>query len=127
RPMTDQADNVEAITRQAIEHCRRDIALAWTQVEAAKDLLKRSHGLLDQWIAEKAQIDSAPKPAADERPIIHVAGRLIAAPPARPIPPGAAPSTAPPPEPDRRRRTSRSRAYRRRLRQHAQRFRKASA
>ncbi len=108
--MTDETGNLDAITRQAIEHCRRDIAVAWTQLEAAKDLLRRSRPLLDQWVAEKVQIDSAEKPAADDRPVFHVAGRLVTA----------------PPEPERRRRRS-SHAYRRRLRQHAQRLRKASA
>jgi hypothetical protein len=108
--MTDETGNREATTRQAIEHCRRDIAVAWTQLEAAKDLLRRSRPLLDQWVAEKAQIDSADKPPADDRPVFRVAGRLVTA----------------PPEPERRRRRT-SHAYGHRLRRHAQRLRKASA
>lgn len=47
--VADQALSVEAIARPLIAQCRRDIAAAWAQVEAAREVLGRSRWLVERW------------------------------------------------------------------------------
>ncbi|HEU5273565.1 MAG TPA: hypothetical protein VFU97_07895 [Xanthobacteraceae bacterium] len=47
--MTEQAYSVEAIARQIIDHCRRDIEAATLQIEAARAILVGSDWLLERW------------------------------------------------------------------------------
>jgi hypothetical protein len=47
--MADQAGQAEAIARTFIAQCRREIAAAWVQVEAAREVLRRGRWLLARW------------------------------------------------------------------------------
>jgi hypothetical protein len=40
--MNEENLSPEAIARQAIERCRREIAAAWAQIDTAKDALRRA-------------------------------------------------------------------------------------
>jgi hypothetical protein len=76
--MTDQTISPEALAWQAIERCRRDIEAAWSQIETARLLLRRSRWMLERWIAQMeaqsaarlSQPDSADT-AADVRELVH--------------------------------------------------------
>ena len=54
--MDGQASPIDVAARQFIEQCRHDIAAAWTHVEAAKDVLRRSRWLVERW-AVQANLD----------------------------------------------------------------------
>ena len=56
--MAEQIVSAEAIARPLIEQCRREIAAAWVQIEAAREVLKRGRWLIDRW-AEHARLDEA--------------------------------------------------------------------
>jgi hypothetical protein len=56
--MADQAVSAEALARPLIEQCRREIASAWVQIEAAREVLKRGRWLIDRW-AEHSRLDEA--------------------------------------------------------------------
>ena len=56
--MADQAVSPEALARPLIEQCRREIASAWVQIEAAREVLKRGRWLIDRW-AEHSRLDEA--------------------------------------------------------------------
>ena len=47
--MTEQTYSVEATTRQFIDNCRREIAAAALQIEAARAILVSSRWLLARW------------------------------------------------------------------------------
>ena len=47
--MTEQTYSVEATARQFIDNCRREIAAAMLQVEAARAMLVSSRWLLTRW------------------------------------------------------------------------------
>ena len=47
--MTDQNYSVEALTRQLIEQCRAEIHAAMLQIEAGREILKRTLPLLERW------------------------------------------------------------------------------
>jgi hypothetical protein len=55
--MTAQSDSIEALARPLIEQCRREIAAAWAQIEAARDMLRRSRWLLARW-AEQSRSEA---------------------------------------------------------------------
>jgi hypothetical protein len=61
--MTAQSQSIEALARPLIEQCRREIAAAWAQIEAAKDMLRRSRWLLARW----AEQSGAESPMENER------------------------------------------------------------
>ena len=62
--MTEQFRLVEAIAREAIVQCRREIELAWAQVEAAKEVLRRGRWLLARWAAQAQTAgDNRPSPS----------------------------------------------------------------
>jgi len=61
--MEVQAQSIEALAQPLIEQCRREIAAAWAQIEAAKDLLRRSRWLLARW-AEQSRAET---PVESER------------------------------------------------------------
>jgi hypothetical protein len=50
--MEEQSHPVEAIARPLIEQCRREIAAAWAQIEAANEMLARSAWLLARWLEQ---------------------------------------------------------------------------
>jgi hypothetical protein len=54
--MADQSVLAEAVARPLIEQCRREIAAAWMQVEAAREGLRRGRWLLSRW-TERSRID----------------------------------------------------------------------
>ena len=56
--MEQQSHPIEAIARPLIEQCRREIAAAWAQIEAANDMLARSRWLLARWL-EQPRMDEA--------------------------------------------------------------------
>jgi hypothetical protein len=56
--MEEQSHAVEAISRPLIEQCRREIAAAWAQIEAASEMLLRSRWLLARW-REQPRMDEA--------------------------------------------------------------------
>lgn len=53
--MADEAVSVETIARPLIEQCRRDIASAWAQIEAAREVLSRGRWLIERW-AERSRM-----------------------------------------------------------------------
>jgi hypothetical protein len=55
--VADQVYSVEAVARQVIDQCRREIAAAVIQLEAAKEILKGSQWLLARW-HERRQADA---------------------------------------------------------------------
>ena len=56
--MADQPCLVEAIARPLIEQCRREIAAAWVQIEAAREVLERGRWLVERW-AERCRADES--------------------------------------------------------------------
>jgi hypothetical protein len=56
--MSDQAHPFEEIARPFIEQCRREIGAAWTQVEAAREGLRRTRGLLAVWEEQRRMGDA---------------------------------------------------------------------
>jgi hypothetical protein len=56
--MAEQVVSIEAMARPLIEQCRREIAAAWVQVEAAREVLKRNRWLIERW-AEHSRLDEA--------------------------------------------------------------------
>jgi hypothetical protein len=54
--MAEQVVSVEAMARPLIEQCRREIAAAWVQIEAARGVLKRGRWLIERW-AEHSRLD----------------------------------------------------------------------
>jgi hypothetical protein len=56
--MAEQVVSVEAMARPLIEQCRREIAAAWVQIEAAREVLKRGRWLIERW-AEHSRLDEA--------------------------------------------------------------------
>ncbi len=56
--MAEQDVSIEAMARPLIEQCRREIAAAWVQVEAAREVLKRNRWLIERW-AEHGRLDEA--------------------------------------------------------------------
>ena len=56
--MEQQSHPVEAIARPLIEQCRREIAAAWVQIEAANEMLARGRWLLARW-REQPRMDEA--------------------------------------------------------------------
>lgn len=56
--MAEQVVSVEAMARPLIEQCRREIAAAWVQIEAAREVLKGGRWLIERW-AEHSRLDEA--------------------------------------------------------------------
>jgi hypothetical protein len=56
--MAEQVVSIDAMARPLIEQCRREIAAAWVQVEAAREVLKRNRWLIERW-AEHDRLDEA--------------------------------------------------------------------
>jgi hypothetical protein len=56
--MAEEVVSVEAMARPLIEQCRREIAAAWVQIEAAREVLKRGRWLIERW-AEHSRLDEA--------------------------------------------------------------------
>ena len=56
--MADQPVPAEALARPIIQQCRREIAAAWVQVEAAREVLRRGRWLLARW-AKRSPIDES--------------------------------------------------------------------
>jgi hypothetical protein len=56
--MAEQVVSIEAMARPLIEQCRREIAAAWVQVEAAREVLKRNRWLIERW-ADHSRLDEA--------------------------------------------------------------------
>jgi hypothetical protein len=56
--MAEQVVSIETMARPLIEQCRREIAAAWVQVEAAREVLKRNRWLIERW-AEHDRLDEA--------------------------------------------------------------------
>jgi hypothetical protein len=56
--MAEQVVSVEAMARPLIEQCRREIAAAWVQIEAAREVLKRGRWLIERW-TEHSRLDEA--------------------------------------------------------------------
>jgi hypothetical protein len=63
--MTDPTVSPEVLARQAIERCRRDIEIAWTHIETARLLLRRSRWMLERWIAQM-EAASAARPSSPD-------------------------------------------------------------
>jgi len=61
--MKEQSHPIEAIARPLIERCRREIAAAWVQIEAANEMLARGRWLLARWL-EQSRMD---EPKEDAR------------------------------------------------------------
>src|SRR5215831_10001203 len=53
--MAELSGPVDALARQLITQCRREIEAAWVQIEAAREILRQSHWLLARW-AEQGRI-----------------------------------------------------------------------
>jgi hypothetical protein len=51
--VTEQTYSVEAVTRQIIDHIRRDIEAAFLHIEAARKILKSTGWLLERWEASR--------------------------------------------------------------------------
>ena len=56
--MAEQVVSVEAMARPLIEQCRREIAAAWVQIEAAREVLKGGRWLFERW-AGHSRLDEA--------------------------------------------------------------------
>jgi hypothetical protein len=56
--MAEQVVSVEAMARPLIEQCRREIAAAWVQIEAAREVLKSGRWLIERW-TEHSRLDEA--------------------------------------------------------------------
>src|SRR5688572_13064628 len=56
--MAEQVASIETMARPLIEQCRREIAAAWVQIEAAREVLKRNRWLIERW-AEHGRLDEA--------------------------------------------------------------------
>jgi hypothetical protein len=85
--MADQSGSAEAIARQVIAQCRREIASAWTHVEAARDALRRSRWMLARWSEQigMAKSDQRPQPEESERPAVLRIGKFVLVAPEAPI------------------------------------------
>jgi len=44
--------SVDALARQIITQCRREIEAAWAHIEAAKEILRHGRWLLERWAAQ---------------------------------------------------------------------------
>jgi hypothetical protein len=51
--MVDRSRPVEAVAWPFIEQCRREIDAAWTEIEAARDVLRRSRWLRAKWAEQR--------------------------------------------------------------------------
>jgi len=51
--MADQASVADTIAERFVADCRRDIAAAWIQIDAANDILRRTRWLLARWDAQR--------------------------------------------------------------------------
>jgi hypothetical protein len=75
--MSDATMSPEMLARQAIERCRRDIEIAWTHIETARVLLRRSRWMLERWIAESKANTAAGRPEQEslaapvDAPAVH--------------------------------------------------------
>ncbi len=49
-----QAYSLDAVARRIIVQCRADIAAATAQLEAGKDILRRSRALMPRWDAQRS-------------------------------------------------------------------------
>jgi hypothetical protein len=56
--MEEHADPIGALARPFIEQCRREIAAAWTHIEAAKEMLKRGRWLLARWAEQRKWLEA---------------------------------------------------------------------
>lgn len=56
--MAEQVVSVDAMARPLIEQCRREIAAAWVQIEAAREALKSGRWLVERW-AVHSRLDEA--------------------------------------------------------------------
>jgi hypothetical protein len=85
--MIDQSGSAEAIARQVIEQCRREIASAWTHVEAARDALRRSRWMLARWSEQigMAKRNERREPQPSDRPQSVRIGKFVLAVPEAPI------------------------------------------
>jgi hypothetical protein len=85
--MADQSGTAEAIARQVIEQCRREIASAWTHVEAARDALRRSRWMLARWSEQigMAKWNEHPQPEPSDRPAVLRIGKFVLVAPEAPI------------------------------------------
>jgi hypothetical protein len=61
--MADQAAHTVA---QITEQCRREIAAAWTHVEGAREVLRRSRWLHERWTAQIATAAAEPATGSPE-------------------------------------------------------------
>jgi hypothetical protein len=50
--MVEQSYSLQEVTQRIIAECRRDIQAAAVQIEAGKDILRRSRWLLPRWEAQ---------------------------------------------------------------------------
>src|SRR5215813_14088864 len=50
--MAEPPGPVDALARQLITQCRREIEAAWAHIEAAREILRRGRWLLERWAAE---------------------------------------------------------------------------
>jgi len=71
--MEARAQSIETLTTPLIAQCRREIAAAWAQIEAAREMLARGRWLLVRW-AEQSKSD-----AASEAERLRQSGRSEAA------------------------------------------------
>jgi hypothetical protein len=64
--MAEQVVSIEVMARPLIEQCRREIAAAWVQIEAARDVLSHGNWLLVRW-AEGSRLYESSRADAPER------------------------------------------------------------
>jgi hypothetical protein len=85
--MADQSGTSEAIARQVITQCRREIASAWTHVEAAREALRRSRWMLARWSVQigMAKWNEPPQPEPSDRPAVLRIGKFVLVAPEAPI------------------------------------------
>ena len=65
--MEAEAQSIEALARPLIAQCRREIAAAWAQIEAAKDMLRRTRWLLARWAEQSQEQNQVEAPRESER------------------------------------------------------------
>jgi hypothetical protein len=56
--MEEHVDPVGALAQPFIEQCRREIAAAWTHIEAAREMLKRGRWLLARWAEQRKWLEA---------------------------------------------------------------------
>ena len=62
---------------QVIAQCRRDIASAWSQVEAARDVLRRSRALQQRWSEQAAAVEPVAPPPEPTHIALRSTGFVI--------------------------------------------------